>query len=200
MTKKELTTLLILFCGGWLLVLSLIATLNALPAAASLIAADPHHREFPSLLITGAALLPILCYGSLAFGLIRWSHALASRLLRWGGIDGTTVISGGAVTGLTPLLFSLLGLYFLVENLPYFLLTAFRWFTLEASTHASTRILGSDSGMQIAAYKSELVQYGLTIALALLVLLRSAWIASLVQKFSQGPVRTNITAGPTPSA
>ena len=182
MTKKDLTTLLIAFGGGWLLVLGVIASLASLPQIA--IQLTSGFRNGPSLVLGGLALLPILFYGGLGWYLIRRSASLAERLLGWAKIDGTAIIQGGPVTGLAPVLFSLLGLYFLVNNLPSFLQTAYRWFTLEAATSYASQYIGTDIETQRAGLKSELTYYILTLAIATFVLLRSTWIARQVARFS----------------
>ena len=185
MTKKDLTTLLIAFGGGWLLVLGVIASLAALPQIAIQLTSGFRGGAGPSLVLAGLALLPILFYGGLGWYLIRRSASLAERLLGWAQIDGTAIIQGAPVAGLAPVLFSLLGLYFLVNNLPSFLQTAYRWFTLEAATNYAAQYIGTDIETQRAGLKSELTYYILTIGIATFVLLRSTWIARQATRFSE---------------
>lgn len=173
-----------MFGGGWLFVLSLIASLAAMLQVGTQLSSDYPPEAGHRLLLVGLAVAPVLIYGFLAYGLVRKSAAMADRLLRFARIEGTELIQGGPVSGLAPLLFSLLGLYFVVTNLPTLLLTAFRWFTLEAAS-PNAHYIGGDIGPQLAGLKAELAYYGLTIAVGAVVLLRAAWIARQVQKFSE---------------
>ena len=138
----------------------------------------------------GFAVAPVVVYCTLACLLIRKSATFAEYLLHFGRIDGTEVIQGGPVTALAPVLFSLVGLYFIVSTLPSLLQTAYRWVVLEGASPANLHILPDEIGPRIAGYKSTLAFDGLTIAVGALVLLRSTWIARLVQRFSERDQQT----------
>jgi len=186
MTKKEFTVLLMCFCGSWLFIVSLVALVSGLfqiGSQYSLFFSEESSRH--AIVLAGLAIIPVALYGTFAYVLVRKSSPIADRLLRFGRIDSTEVVHGGAVAGLSPLLYSLVGLYFLVTNLPSLLRNAAEWFVQKATLPTHAHLSSKEVAGALAQYESNLIYYGLSVALALFVLLRSQWIARQVAAFGE---------------
>jgi hypothetical protein len=189
MTKKELTSLLVAFLGGWLIVEMVVSLVMPLTTTLTGIwTATGGH--FDSLVFgILLSLVPSLLYGLLAWLIIARSNWLADYLLRYARIQGEEKIEGIGLAGLSPLLFSMLGLYFMIAYAPSFAISGVRWFALNARSGG----LGNMGRETIEL--SQMINDALVFGLALFVFRRPDLLVGLVQRPTtrendpQGPKR-----------
>jgi hypothetical protein len=186
MTKKELTSLLVAFLGGWLIVQMLVSlVMPIMTSITSLWSAANGRFDLSLLWAIAVGLIPALAYGSLAWLIIRRSEFFADRLLHHAKIQKEEKIEGIGLAGLSPLLFSMVGLYFMLSYAPSLLVSAGRWFAIEA---ASGAILGDvDRAASAAQHQSQMIYDAVVFIMALFVFRRPDWLASLVQRPRKTP-------------
>jgi hypothetical protein len=180
MSKKDLTSLLIAFFGGWAIIEILFGVFKGLMESASMIFDMLFGRhDFSISAGLGIVLVPSLAYGLLAWVFIRYNSAFAELLLRFARINKDERIEGIGLAGLLPLMFSMLGLYMMLTHLPSLALDAARWFVAEAQ---SDNALG---GAAMTDRMDELQQnmfYNLMVsALSIFVFRRPDFLERLVQ-------------------
>ncbi len=169
MTKKELTSLLIAFLGGWLIIEMLVSLIKvATTTAGGVFEALFGRHDFSILLSVGLALIPVAAYGLLGWLIIRCSSLFADILLRYAKISKDDKIEGIGLGGLGPLLFSMLGLYFIISYTPLFVIAAGHWFVLEAQSSSQSGSFAE----RIGEYQEDMVYNFVVIALACFVFRR----------------------------
>ncbi|MEN9634233.1 MAG: hypothetical protein RL077_2637, partial [Verrucomicrobiota bacterium] len=142
--------------------------------------------EMSLLWVLLVGLVPSLLYGLLAWLIIRRSDSLADYLLHYARIQKEEKIEGIGLAGLSPLLFSMLGLYFMLSYAPSFLISAARWFAANAQSGGLGDI---DHEASVARHQSQMVYDVVVCAMALFVFRRPDLLARLVQRPKNQPNR-----------
>jgi hypothetical protein len=182
MTKKDLTALLIAFLGAWVMFRGL---LNLYDVIASVIGYFGSSRfqdaGMLALITVGVSILNVLLYGGLAIFIIRKSGRLAESLLHYAKIGADERIEGISFTSFLPIAISLLGLYFIVTYLPWFVITSVKWFMHEANT--AVVIPGENIAQLIQKEQQTLLNEGGVLVVAFFFFLRADLLAKLAGKY-----------------
>ncbi|MEI6860855.1 MAG: hypothetical protein WCL04_01210 [Verrucomicrobiota bacterium] len=194
MTKKELTSLLIAFLGGWLIVEMLVSLIKvATTTAGGVFEALLGRHDFSILLGIGLALIPFVAYGLLGWLIIRCSNLFADILLRHAKLNKDDKIEGIGLAGLAPLLFSMLGLYFIISYTPLFVIAAGHWFVLEAQSSSQS----GNFAERIRECQEDMYYNFLVLALAFFVFRRPDYFDRLVQQPQKKARQSSGPSSPT---
>ncbi len=193
MTKKDFTSLIVVFLGAWLLFQALFNLLS--PVLLTVSYAIPGIRDGGRMSALAVGIASVFIYTCVGLLVIRKAASISGWLLRRANIAPDGRMDGVAFDNFLPLAISMLGLCFFIRYLPDLVINGVKWFAYEAKSSDFLAVGGT--GQVIGKIQSNMAYNGAFVAVSAFVFLRAEFLAGRAAKYGKIPGRS---PDPTPDA